>query len=91
MAHIYPQDWKYAIINSVDLPNVDFNEDIYPTNATALRYSLDSSQFVIKWEEDHTPHFIEDGDVVPASILSWADCLTLMQTPAWSEPEPVEE
>jgi hypothetical protein len=59
MAHIYPQDWIYAIINSVDLPNVDFNEDIYPTNATALR--------------------------------SWADCLTLMQTPAWSEPEPVEE
>jgi len=56
-----------------------------------LRYSLDSSQFVIKWEEDHTPHFIEDGTVVPASILSWADCLTLMQTPAWSEPEPVEE
>jgi hypothetical protein len=91
MSHIYPQDWKYGIIDSVDLPNVDFNEDIYPKNANSLRYSLDSSQFVIKWEEDHTPHFIEDGTVVPASILSWADCLTLMQTPAWSEPEPVEE
>ena len=91
MAHIYPQDWIYAIINSVDLPNVDFNEDIYPTNATALRYSLDSSQFVIKWEEDHQPQFVTDGTVVPASILSWADCLTLMQTSEWSEPEPVEE
>jgi hypothetical protein len=91
MAHIYPQDWKYGIINSVDLPNVDFNEDIYPTNANSLRYSLDSSQFVIKWEEDHQPQFVTDGTVVPASILSWADCLTLMQTPAWSEHEPVEE
>lgn len=91
MSHIYPQDFKYGIINSVDLPNVDFNEDIYPTNVNSLRYSLDSSQFVIKWEEDHQPQFIEDGTVVPASILSWADCLTLMQTPAWSEPEPVEE
>lgn len=91
MAHIYPQDWKYAIINSVDLPNVDFNEDIYPTNATALRYSLDSSQFVIKWEEDYQPQFITNGTVVPLSILSWSDCLTLMHTPAWTEPEPVEE
>jgi hypothetical protein len=42
MAHIYPQDWIYAIINSVDLPNVNFDEDIYPTNAASLRYSLDS-------------------------------------------------
>ena len=91
MAHIYPQDWKYAIINSVDLPNVNFDEDIYPTNAASLRYSLDSSQFVIKWEEDHQPQFVTDGTVVPASILSWADCSTLMQTSEWSEPEPVEE
>ena len=90
MAPIYPQDWKYAIINSVDLPNVDFNEDIYPTNDTALRYSLDSSQFVIKWEEDHQPQFVTDGTVVPTSILSWANCLTLMHTPAWTEPDPVE-
>jgi len=90
MSHIYPQDWKYGIINSIDLPNVDFNEDIYPTNATGLRYSLDSSQFVIKWDEHHTPHFIEDGDVVPASILSSTECFTLMQTPAWQEEIPVE-
>jgi hypothetical protein len=91
MAHIYPQDWIYAIINSVDLPNVDFNEDIYPTNANSLRYSLDNSQFVIKWEEDHQPQFVTDGTVVPASILNWTDCLALMQTAEWSQPEPVEE
>lgn len=90
MSHIYPQDWKYGIINSVDLPNVDFNEDIYPTNAASLRYSLDSSQFVIKWEEGHQPEFITNGTVTPDSILSWADCLTLMHTPAWSEEIPVE-
>ena len=90
MSHIYPQDWKYGIINSVDLPNVDFNEDIYPTNAASLRYSLDSSQFVIKWEEGHQPEFITNGTVTPDSILSWADCLTLMATSAWSEEIPVE-
>ena len=92
MSHIYPQDFKYGVINTVDLANVDFDEDIYPTSPTSLRYSLDGSQFLIKWDEHQTPHFIEDGDVVPASILSWADCNALMQTPAWSEPEPpIEE
>ena len=90
MSHTYPQDWKYGIINSVDLPNVNFDEDIYPTNAASLRYSLDSSQFVIKWEEGHQPEFITNGTVTPDSILSWADCLTLMHTPAWQEEIPVE-
>lgn len=92
MSHIYPQDFKYGVINTVDLANVDFNETIYPTSPTSLRYSLDGSQFLIKWEEGHEPEFITNGTVVPASILSWADCNALMQTPAWSEPEPpIEE
>ena len=90
MSHIYPQDFKYGVINTVDLANVDFDEDIYPTSPTSLRYSLDSSQFLIKWEEGHQPEFITNETVVPSSILSWADCNILMQTPEWSEPIPVE-
>ena len=69
MSHIYPQDFKYGVINTVDLANVDFDETIYPTSPTSLRYSLDGSQFLIKWEEGHQPEFINNGTVVPASIL----------------------
>ena len=32
--HIYPQDWKYAIVNSVDLANIDF-EECYPKGVEA--------------------------------------------------------
>jgi len=83
--HNYPQDWKYGIIASTDLGSVDFSQ-VYPKSSGQLRYSLDNSQFVIKWEQDHEPTFITDGTIVPAAILSHADCLTLMSTPEWSEP-----
>ena len=44
MSH-YPQDWIYGIINTTDLPNVDFTQ-VYPTEQTALRYSVDPTMFV---------------------------------------------
>ena len=92
MSHIYPQDFKYGVIHTVDLATLDFDETRSPTSPTSLRYALADSQFRIKWEEGHQPGFITNGTVVPASILSWADCNALMQTPAWSEPEPpIEE
>lgn len=87
--HNYPQDWKYGIIASKDLGSVDFSQ-VYPKKTRQLRYSLDNSQFVIKWEQDHEPTFITDGSIVPFAILSHADCLLLMATPEWSEPEPIE-
>jgi hypothetical protein len=88
MSH-YPQDWIYGIINTTDLPNVDFTQ-VYPTEQTALRYSLDTAMFVLKWNTGHEPTFITDGTIVPVSILSHSDCLTLMQTTEWTEPIPVE-
>ena len=83
--HIYPTDYKYGIILTADMGGVDFSQ-VYPKDRTQVRYSLDGTQFVIKWEEDHEPTFITDGTIVPVSILSHADCLTLMSTPEWSEP-----
>lgn len=89
MAHTYPQDFKYAIVNASDVSKVEPNQGIYPTSVKDFRYSLDDSQFVIKWNEHHTPQCIEDGELVPVSILSWADCRALMQTPEWTDPNPV--
>ena len=88
--HTYPQDWKYAIVNSTDLANIDF-EECYPKEAKALRYNLANTEFVIKYDENHEPNFIRNGNVVPVSILTWEDCVTLMNTPEWSAPEPVIE
>ena len=84
--HNYPQDYKYGIILTADIGGVDFSQ-VYPKESSQVRYSLDGTQFVIKWEEHHEPTFITDGSVVPASILSHSDCLVLMSTPEWSSPD----
>ena len=83
--HNYPTDYKYGIILTADIGGVDFSQ-VYPTDQNGLRYSLDGTQFVIKWQENHEPIFITDGTVVPLLILSHADCLILMETNEWSEP-----
>jgi hypothetical protein len=82
--HNYPTDYKYGIILTADMGGMDFSQ-VYPKDSSQVRYSLDATQFVIKWEQDHEPTFITDGTIVPVSILSHADCLSLMGTPEWSE------
>ena len=77
----------YAIINTSDLSNIDFDQ-IGETSADTLRYNLANTEFVIKWNT--TPTFISDGSVVPVSELTHEEALALMATAEWSEPEPVE-
>lgn len=80
----------YAIININDLNKVDFSQ-VGETSEQTIRKSLDETLFVLKWEHEHEPTFISDGTIVPVSTLSHAECLVLMSSPEWSEPEPVIE
>lgn len=77
----------YATISSTDLSSIDFDQ-IGETSENTLRYNLANTEFVIKYNT--TPTFISDGSVVPVSELTHEQALTLMATPEWSEPEPVE-
>lgn len=77
----------YAIINTSDLSNIDFDQ-IGETSENTLRYNLAGTEFVIKWNT--TPTFISDGSVVPVFELTHAEALALMATAEWSEPIPVE-
>jgi len=77
----------YAIIQAIDLTNIDFDQ-IGETSADTLRYNLANTEFVIKWNT--TPTFITDGSVVPVSELTHEEALALMATAEWSEPIPVE-
>jgi len=78
----------YAIIDINDITSVDFSQ-VEQNSAETVRKSLDGSQFVLKWETE--PTFITDGTIVPLQTLSHSECLTLMSTPEWSEPDPVVE
>jgi len=78
----------YAICNiATDLQNIDFSQ-VGQSSAGTIRRSLDDTLFVIKYNAE--PTFIKDGTVVPSQTLTHEDALTLMSTPAWSEPIPVE-
>ena len=48
---------KYVIIPSSELSNIDFSQ-VLETSASTLRYSLDSSEFLLKFEGE-TPSFLE--------------------------------
>jgi len=73
----------YAIININDLDNVDFTQ-IGETSFDTIRKSLDGSMFVIKWKTE--PDFIKDDVVIPLQVLSYQECLELMNTSEWSKP-----
>ena len=80
-------DLEYAIINSESLGEIDFSQ-ICETSENTLRYKIDGTQFVIKWEIGHLPSFIEDGSVTPFVTMNHEQTLELMNTSAWSNSDP---
>jgi len=79
----------YAIINVSDINLIDFSQ-IGETNIDTLRKNIAETQFVIKWENGHTPTFILDGSVVPVETYDHHAILELMATAEWSEEIPAE-
>lgn len=76
-------DRTYSTALTSTLGSVDFGQ-VMETSADTVRKSVDESQFVLKWYTKHTPTFIEDDSVTLTWSGSHADCLTLMDTSAWS-------
>ena len=72
----------YAIIAAGDIIEIDFNE-IGESSQDTLRYSIDESKFVIKYNE--TPSFIADGSVTPLQTLTQQQAVELMKTSDWHE------
>ena len=77
----------YSIINIESLNFIDFSQ-IGETNENTIRKSINELEFVIKYNT--IPTFISDGSIVPLEIMNHQECLELMATSAWSEPEPEE-
>jgi len=77
----------YSIIKIEDLDLINFNE-VFQTSKETIRKSLNGEKFVIKY--NIIPSFITSGEVVPLEVLNHLECFSLMQTPEWSEPMPVE-
>jgi len=79
----------YAVINLTDVGLIDFSQ-VGQSSANTTRRNLAETEFVIKWEQGHTPTFIMDNSVVPVGTYDHHAILQLMATPEWSDPIPVE-
>mgnify|MGYP003653613781 FL=1 len=75
----------YIIINMAEIGLVDFNS-VLETSQSTIRLSLDETQTVLKWNGSE-PSFVSslssyDGPYTHSEIL------TIMATPAWTDPNP---
>ena len=80
---------SYITIKTTQIDTVDFSQVI--ENRENLRYSLDGTEFVVKWIFG-APHIPESILNVPeadrSAIMTHAEVLTLMATAKWSDPNP---
>ena len=79
---------NFMIFNVTELGSVNFNE-VLETSQDTIRKSIDETKTFVKWA----------GDIVPPSVDSlttkegpyhYEDMLTILATPAWTEPEEKE-
>tara|TARA_R110002020_G_scaffold220785_1_gene428722 strand:+ start:5154 stop:5408 length:255 start_codon:yes stop_codon:yes gene_type:complete len=82
---------SYITIKTSAIDIVNFAEVI--ESREPLRYSLDDSEFIVKWIYG-SPHIPESIEAVPeadrSAILTHAEALELMSTAEWSDPNPPE-
>jgi hypothetical protein len=73
---------KYIILDSSEVGNVDFDE-VIQVSADTLRYSVDGSKFLLKYEGD-TPSFLEGK-----TEYTHSEILVILATDEWTDPDPV--
>ena len=73
---------KYIILDSSEVGNVDFDE-VIQVSADTLRYSVDGSKFLLKYEGD-TPSFLEGK-----TEYTHSEILVILATDEWTLPDPV--
>lgn len=70
----------YVIMDQSEVSSVDFNQ-VMQTSANTLRYSLDGSNFLLKFEGD-TPSFLEGK-----TQYNHSEILTIMAGSEWTPSE----
>jgi len=78
---------SYITIKTTEINTVDFSEVI--EQKATLRYSLDDTEFVVKWTEG-APYMPDSVTAVPeadrSDIMNQDECLVIMATAAWTDP-----
>ena len=72
----------YVILDTAEISSVDFNQ-VLETSIDSLRYSVDGSKFLLKYEGD-TPSFLEGK-----TEYTHSEILAILATDEWTSPDPV--
>jgi len=72
----------YVIINSSDVPSVDFSK-VAETSVDTLRYSLDGSKTFVKFEGD-TPSFL-----IGEPQYDQEEILSILSGVDWTDPDEI--
>ena len=70
----------YVILNTSELSSVDFDQ-VLQDSADTLRYSVDGSKFLLKFEGD-TPSFL-----IGEPQYDHVEILPIMQSAEWTDPD----
>jgi hypothetical protein len=73
----------YLIFNVSEIALVDFNE-VFETSAETLRYSLDKTKTLIKYDSYHIPSFYENM-VTKEGPYTHEEIVSIMATSEWTD------
>ena len=71
---------KYVIINSSEVSEIDFSK-VQETSASTLRYSLDNSEAIVKYEGNQ-PSFLSGK-----TEHTWSEIMTILAGSDWTVTE----
>lgn len=69
---------NYTIILAEEISSIDFSQ-VLETSADSLRYSLDKSKVLLKFEGE-TPSFL-----VGKQIYTYEEIMEILNSPTWAE------
>ena len=76
----------YITFNVSEIGSIDFNQ-ILETSVETLRYSVDKTQTLVKWESE-VPSCVLSL-TTKSSYMSYNQMLALLSTPIWTSNEPI--
>jgi hypothetical protein len=76
------------IFNVSELGDVDFSQ-VLETSADTVRKSVDETKTFVKWNGETIPSSV-DALTTKEGPYSYSEMLTILATPEWTDPDPVE-
>ena len=73
---------KYLLILAEEINNIDFSQ-VLETSQDSVRYSIDKSQFLIKFKGE-TPSFLEGKET-----YTYNEIKEILNSPSWTEEDSI--